>query len=296
MFENRRNLGELLFDGLSNKLLGSLRARSRRHGEFRHIVVPIDDVIGLRVMATGRWELTTLDAVRTLLASPHSIPGLQTVKGGTFIDVGANIGLYSIALSKYFDRTVAFEPNPITFMVLEANLALSKTQTSQAFCLGVSSAQKQANLYMPSDGNLGWSTLSPERHSADANVAATVIELDTLDNLSKTLGFEQYPVSLIKIDVEGHEAEVLQGAMGILNRWGPIVLVEVLAGPAGRASFEILKSCGYSRYYGFRRSLSPARGLRRYWESLTRGLPVTFVEYDITNPKPAQLVCALKSS
>jgi FkbM family methyltransferase len=297
MFDNRRSLGELLIDDLSNKILIWLRGRSRRNGEFRHIVVPIDDVLGLRVMATGRWELTSLDSIRTLLASPDRIAGISTIKDGIFIDIGANIGLYSIALSKYFDKIVAFEANPITFKILEANLALSETRNVQSFCEGVSSQTRRASLYTPLDGHLGWATLSPDRHGVEKTVSETTIDLDTLDNLSKKRGFEPYPVSLIKIDVEGHEAEVLQGASGILNRWGPVVLIEVLERAAGRESIDILKRCGYSRYYSFRRSLtSMSGGLKGYFESLTRGLPIVIDEYDISNPKPAALVCAVKPS
>jgi FkbM family methyltransferase len=296
VFENRRTFGELLIDDLSNRLLIWLRRRSRRNGEFRHIVVPIDDVLGLRVMATGRWELTSLDAVRTVLASPGEI-GIPSIKGRTFIDIGANIGLYSIALSKYFDRIIAFEANPITFKVLEANLALSETRNVRPFCEGVSSQMRCASLYTPIDGHLGWATLNANHHGAETIVAETTIHLDTLDSLLKKAGFEQDPISLIKIDVEGHEADVLQGAMGTLNRWGPIVLVEVLAGTAGRESFEILNRCGYSHYYSFRRSpTSKSSGLKGYFESLTSGLPIIIDEYDISNPKPAALVCAVKPS
>jgi FkbM family methyltransferase len=297
MIENRRSLGELLIDDLSNRLLIWLRGRSKRNGEFRHIVVPIDDVLGIRVMATGRWELTSLDAVRTLLASPDKIAGTAIVKGGIFIDIGANIGLYSIALSRYFDRIIAFEANPITFKVLEANLALSETRNVQPFCDGVSSQTRCASLYTPLDGHLGWATLSADHHGAEMPLAETSINLDTLDNLSEKRGFEQCPVSLIKIDVEGHEAEVLQGAIGILNRWRPVVLVEVLSGVAGRESFEILNRCGYSRYYSFRRSRSSTSGgLKGYYESLTRGLPIIFDAYDVSNPRPAALVCAVRPS
>jgi len=295
MPENRRDLAELLIDGLSNSVLTWLRGRSRRYGEFRRIVVPIDDVIGLRVMATGRWELTSLDAVRALLTSPDRIVGGPTGGRGIFIDVGANIGLYSIALSKYFDTTIAFEANPVTFKVLEANLALSGTQNVQSFCQGVSSQTRRASFYTPVNGNLGWATLDPNRHCGENAASETTIDLDTLDNLSKIIGLESSPVSLVKIDVEGHEAEVLRGAVGILNQWGPVVLFEVLAGAAGQESLDILSRCGYSHYYSFRRGLTSTSGkLKGYFQSLMRGLPVVFDEYDISNPKPAALVCAVK--
>jgi FkbM family methyltransferase len=285
--EIRRNLLQLLLDGFANKVMLSLRSRARRNGDFSGIVVPVDDLIGARVMATGRWELTTLDAIRGLLASPPKfVQRGRVMKFGTFIDVGANIGLYSIALSKYFDRTIAFEANPVTFKVLEANLALSGTRNANAVCVGVSSEPRKANLYTPGDGNLGWATLSAERHEGSAGVAEITIDLDTLDNLSQRLGFGDKPVSVIKVDVEGHEAEVLRGAVGLLDQWWPIVLFEVLEGAAGRESLDILRRCGYSDYWTFRRDLTLT--------SFVRGLPIRVDAFDVSNPRPAALVCAVK--
>jgi len=173
-------------------------------------------------------------------------------------------------------------------------LALSETRNVQPFCKGISSRARRANLYTPVDGKIGWATLSADRYSAES-VAETAIDLDTLDNLSREMRLEKYPVSLLKIDVEGHEADVLQGAIGVLNQWAPIVLIEVLEGAPGRASFEILNRCGYSHYYSFRRGMSSAgKGLSNYFQIVTRGLPVIFDAYDVSNPKPAALVCAVK--
>src|ERR1700733_11463453 len=106
-FDTRRPLAELLADNLSYKLLGWLRRRATRKDDFRKIVVPIDDLCGMRVIATGRFELTQLDAIRSLITSPDGIAGKKIDRRGTFIDVGANIGLYTIAFSNFFDNTVA---------------------------------------------------------------------------------------------------------------------------------------------------------------------------------------------
>jgi len=295
-FDNRRPLAELLGDNLSYWLLGWLRRRASRKDDFRKIVVPIDDVCGMRVISTGRFELTQLDAVRTLVTSPDGIAGKAINRRGTFIDVGANIGLYTMALSNLFDNTIAFEASPLTFKILEVNLALSRTPKVQCFCQGISDQARQATLFTPANGNLGWASVSPERHSSGAADYEVTVNLDTLDNLSKKLEFNNAPVSLIKIDVEGHEAEVLQGSIEILKQHGPVVVFEVLTEVAGKNCTTILKDCGYSRFYRFRRSLSSTRGVKGYIKSLLHGLPITFDEIDISNLEHAALVCAVKSS
>jgi hypothetical protein len=66
----------------------------------------------MRVISTGRFELTQIDAVRTLITSPDGIAGKPINRRGTFIDVGANIGLYTIALLNFFDNIIAFEAEP----------------------------------------------------------------------------------------------------------------------------------------------------------------------------------------
>ena len=295
-FDTRRPLAELLGDNLSYKVLGWLRRRATRKDDFRKIVVPIDDLCGMRVIATGRFELTQLDAIRTLITSPDGIAGKKIDRHGTFIDVGANIGLYTMAFSNFFDNTVAFEASPLTFKILEVNLALSGAPKAQCFCQGISDQTRQATLFTPADGNLGWASVSPERHSPDTAGSGVTINLDTLDNLYKKLGFNGSAVSLIKIDVEGHEAEVLRGSIEILKQYGPVVVFEVLTKAAGADCTRILKDCGYSRFYRFRRGLSSTRGPKGYVQSLLHGLPITFDEIDISRLEHAPLVCAVKLS
>lgn len=293
-FDNRRPLTELLIDNLCYKALTWIRRRSKQRGDFQRIVVPIDDVVGMRIIATGRFELTQLDAIRTLLMRSEGTASEGRNKRGTFLDIGANIGVYTLALSQFFDSTFAFEANPITHKILEVNVMLSNLQGVQCICKGVSNQPRQAVLYMPSDGNLGWATLNRESHSEGGEVAPINIELDTLDHLSSKFSFDTSPVSFIKIDVEGHEAEVLQGAVGILNRWKPIVVFEALNRDAAKECIKILSNSGYSQFCRFlRKRTSGSGGIKGYSESVLRGLPIGFDEVDIDRPDRAPLICAL---
>ena len=290
----RRHLGKLVADTFCYWLANKMRARSRNHDDFQHIAVPINDLIGIRVFATGQFELTQFDAVKALLASSDSILGVPINRQGAFIDVGANIGLYTIAFSRMFGRTIAFEANPATFKILEANVALSRLDRVQRLCLGLSDEARDGIIYVPEDGNLGWATLTP-RSGIEPPTMEIAIKLDTLDNLAESLGLEAYPVSLIKIDVEGHELPVLHGASKLLMRWGPIVLFEALNDSIGGQCVGVLKDCGYSRFYRFRRAFDWRKGgLKGCLADLVLGLPVRYEEIDTAAGVHAPLVCAVR--
>ncbi len=62
--------------------------------------------------------------------------------------------------------------------------------------------------------------------------------------------------ALLKIDVEGHEFEVLQGAREILDHDGPVVLFEALSGEAGQAATKLLRLAKYNHFFTFSRKMS----------------------------------------
>lgn len=288
-----RPLFELLGDALSYAAVSALRRRAAKHGQFQHIVVPIDDTIGLRVVSTGRFELTQFDALRAVLESPRETIGVDIDRNGTFVDVGTNIGLYTIALGPLFARTLAFEPNPITFKVLEANLALCEVQ-ARTFNEGLSDKSGEASIFVPKNGNLGWATLNPQRYRLPT--AKARVKLRTLDEVDAVEGITS-TVSLMKIDVEGHEPEVLRGAKSVLKRDGPVVLFEILSGPVGQACIEMLRSfCGYDRFFTFKRALAGKRGgIGGYVDSLLNGVPIIIFEANLPEFEHEALICAVRS-
>ena len=121
--------------------------------------------------------------------------------------------------------------------------------------------------------------------------AKTEVTIRTLDDVVAAEGWTQ-PVSLLKIDVEGHEPEVLKGAQQVLNRDKPVVLFEVLAGPAGAACIQALRSCGYDKFFTFRRTLSGQRGFAGLLSSMVEGASVTISQIEVSGIERDALVCA----
>lgn len=153
-------------------------------------------------------------------------------EGGDAVDVGAYIGLYTVASARALrgrGRVLAFEPHPVSRERLARNLALNGCENVIVSPLGVSDAAGRTALAVPRSGDASWSTLEPALLT-DAELVE--IETSTVDDEVERLGLEP---RFVKIDVEGHELKVAHGMPKTLER-RPAVLCEV--GPSSAAILE----------------------------------------------------------
>ena len=136
------------------------------------------------------------------------------------IDVGANYGGYVHFMRRYARRVFAYEPMPEFARLLQLKFPRDVIVDSTALSDRVGEAQ----LYMPViDGVMvtGCSTISADASAAYQAHRVTTVRMDRLDNVySGTAGF-------IKIDVEGHEQAVLDGAIKTIGRCLPRILAEI---------------------------------------------------------------------
>ena len=135
------------------------------------------------------------------------------------IDVGANKGTYTYALARLTKLVWAFEPNPKMFKILERGVPANVT----AAMVALSNRSGQAELRVPRMRKGGFSnqggSLSATKISA--NYRAVAVETRRLDDLDlEDIGF-------MKIDVEGFEAEVLEGARETIRRERPVMIIEI---------------------------------------------------------------------
>jgi len=141
-----------------------------------------------------------------------------------FIDVGANRGFYSLLLKSINPgiSVLAFEPETEVFKKLEENLNLNSFKSMYCYNVALGEISTRKNLYTYSDGNDGMHTLTPVTLRGTVSQIVQVRPLD--DYLPDDADY--LASSLIKIDVEGSEDDVLLGASKLLKRT-PIMIIEL---------------------------------------------------------------------
>lgn len=154
------------------------------------------------------------------------LPGILT-KDGIALDIGANIGDYLAVLARHSRRVIAFEPHPTCFAHLEA-LGLRNCDLVN---MALSDREGTAHLRVPVDEAevTGLATIEAA-NTAIAEEAPEIREYEVRTaRLDDVIGEHVRPgesIDFIKIDVEGHELAVLQGAEATIAAHRPIVMVE----------------------------------------------------------------------
>jgi len=171
---------------------------------------------GLRFTADGRDIFAATVAAGYMPESRDFEAFMQLVRpGSVVVDVGSNFGLYALSAALYarpLGRVFAFEPAPDAFAMLERNIA----QNDLAGCVNaaptaVGAATGRARFYVERD--VSFSSLHRTQRITE-EAKPLEVEVVTLDTALATVG----AIDLLKIDVEGAEAEVLFGARDVLRR------------------------------------------------------------------------------
>jgi FkbM family methyltransferase len=180
-------------------------------------------------------------------------PGSAVVRnlvrpGDTVIDAGANIGYVTRLLAGWTGaagKVLSFEPVPATFELLAGNMRALGLAQVEPFHLALSSTRGSARMEIPEFSGGGRNYY--ESKIVQGDDAGVRIETDTLDHV---LSDRPGPVAFIKIDVEGHELALVQGALTVLRRDKPSLYIEVNGDPRETGSataelFNVLGALGY---------------------------------------------------
>ena len=155
----------------------------------------------------------------------------------------------SIAYSLFADKVFAFEPNPATFEVLEKNSKLNPN--IKPFNYAVSDEEGALEFHYSDFGfcNGGFAT----RTNFGIGVTGHKVPIDVYAiNLEKFLEDEEVgEISLIKIDAEGHDKDILKTLTNIINKHKPTLITEIYDGLSPEEITDLLNtihSLGYKAY------------------------------------------------
>jgi len=178
------------------------------------------------------------------------IKHLGLKNGGLMLDVGANIGWYSVVMAKYSGLQIySFEPDPHNFHCLTQNIANNNIQGVHLFQNAVADRETKMKLHLYKSYNTG-------RHSLiDHGKTGKYVEVDTvtIDGFMQKQGLAGQPVELFKIDIEGFEMAAFRGATETLkntrfvfSEFSPEIMASIHEGPANFT--DLFEKLGFEAY------------------------------------------------
>jgi FkbM family methyltransferase len=174
--------------------------------------------------------------------------------GDVVVDVGANIGTHTLALSRIVGPSgvvYAFEPQRILFQALCATMALNSV--TNVLALHAAAGTEAGFVHMPE--------VDYSRPNNFGGISATEVETSGTRRVHQfrldDVLAERPAVRFIKIDVEGMERDVLLGATDIIRTRRPILYVENDRVPESKALLETLQELGYRAYWHFPAFFNP---------------------------------------
>lgn len=169
------------------------------------------------------------------------------IKGGSVIDVGANIGVHSVVFAQLADSAFSFEPQELLFRLLRANLS----GYSNASCYNAAVGNDEGVIWLPSldysvtnnFGGLGRDAFDKN----DSTIPMKQVQLRKIDKVEAIQRCDK--IDLIKVDVEGMEKEVLEGAQATIDKYRPILYVENDKPGKSKDLVTFIYNLGYRAYW-----------------------------------------------
>jgi FkbM family methyltransferase len=176
-------------------------------------------------------------------------------EANTFIDVGANIGFYSIFLADEIKAAsvLAFEPMPAPFAELRRNIELNDlVQNIQAFQVAISNERGSAEMEVISELSGANALASSTIHNGKTHTRLESVQTAPLSDFAK-----RSKSIAMKIDVEGHERQVISGARSVLAESQCIIQIEdyqnEVAADLSRIGYKKILSAGPDHYFSNQR-------------------------------------------
>lgn len=220
-----------------------------RWNEIKFCIRDAEDLVERHILLQGYFEFYESMLVRSMLK-----------QGGTFIDVGANVGWHSMLAAKRVGaegRVLAFEPVSSTYSRLLENVHVNEFENVTAIQAGLSSEKGEAEIFQPESANAGGNSLYTASQNDHAIETVNLVKGD--DVLEE---HDVVNVDLCKIDIEGAELRAIEGLRRSLTK-GMIrnLIIEANPEALARSGGSVQDLTAVLRSFGF--VLSEVRNPRK---------------------------------
>ncbi len=226
-----------------------------RHGPC--LVNTQDVYVGQAIAAYGEYGEIEMNFMQLLVQA-----------GRDAVEVGANMGSHTVPLARLVAangrRLMAVEPQPVVFQNMCANVALNRLLNVHTENCACSDAPGWLSFDLPdytATGNFGGVTMNPLLAQAPAQGAVQAAALAGRQRVRSVplddLLDDSWDVGFLKIDVEGFEQQVLQGARNTLARHRPIIYLENDRVEKSRALIEWLWAAEYKLWFHLPQLFNP---------------------------------------
>jgi FkbM family methyltransferase len=161
---------------------------------------PEDSKISASIAITGEYGILQEDEVT------HSFDSL-VARDSIVVDIGANIGWYTLLAAKKARKVYAYEPDPSSFTLLKKSVAKNKFNNVRVDASCISNRQGSVELFLSATRNKGTNSIIRKEGTRAISVPST-----TLDAV-----FPKETIDVLKVDVEGAEPEVILGAQKMIQ-------------------------------------------------------------------------------
>jgi len=215
------------------------------------LVIPTDEGISSELLVFGSHEPINIKFVSQKLK-----------QGMTCLDVGANIGIYATLESKIVGdkgKVIAIEPSPINFRYLEHNLNLQNKNNFEAYNIATSNQEENLDFLIFNKKSNYCQVL---RQGQEIPPETKVISVPTkrIDTLFKENPIDK--LNLLRMDIEGHEWEAIQGAKDTIRKFKPMIKIEIHLSVIGSSTtkkiFDFFENNGYNSVYFISEKRDPA--------------------------------------
>jgi FkbM family methyltransferase len=182
------------------------------------------------------WEKVSLD-----------IWSILSKKSKIILDIGSNTGVYAIIAAKLNPnaRVIAFEPVKRTFSVLEKNIEINELTNINAYLSAVSNTNGKTLIYDVTSDSQYSASLNKDMLKNEVEVVNYEVDVLRVDSLKDL--FNQ-KIDLIKIDVEMHEPEVIEGMINMITEHKPSIIIEILNDSIAEKIENLLQGLDYQFY------------------------------------------------